>query len=408
MKKATLKNYARLIAVKGANIQKGQPVIIRASLDQPEFVTMLTDECYKAGASRVRVEWDWQPLEKVTYRRCKTKILSEMAKWEIEKLEHQATNLPAMIYLESEDPDGLKGIDQKKVAEVRQARYRIIKPIRDKMENKYQWCIAAVPGEKWAKKVFPDIRVTAAMKKLWEMILFTSRADGDDPVRAWNEHNADLHARCSHLNALRFKALHYTSSNGTDLTVGMIPEAQFLGGSDKTVSGIEFNPNIPSEEAFISPMKGKAEGTVVATKPLSYQGEMIENFRLVFKEGKVVELHAEKNEELLRTMVSMDESAGYLGECALVPEESPINRSGVTFFNTLFDENACCHLALGAGFENCIEGFEYKTLEECREMGINDSIIHVDFMIGCADLSIDGIGEDGKTYPIFRKGTWAF
>lgn len=408
MKKTVLQNYARLIARKGVNVQKNQDVVIRADLDQPEFVKMVAEECYKAGARLVSVDWSYQPMAKVTYRHCKTSVLSKVEEWSIKKLEHRADTLPAMIYLESEDPDGLKGINQKKVAEVHQKQYPIIKPIRDRMENKYQWCIAAVPGEKWAKKVFPHLRKSAAIEKLWEMILYTSRADGSDPVAAWDEHNADLSARCKYLNSIHATELRYHSSNGTDFKVGLIPEAIFAGGEEGTVSGTLYNPNIPSEEVYTSPMRGKAEGTVVATRPLSYRGELIENFSVTFKDGKVTCVKAEKNEELLRSMISMDEGASYLGECALVPYDSPIRNSEITFFNTLFDENACCHLALGAGFENCIKGFETKTLEECHKLGVNDSMIHVDFMIGSPDLSIDAVDKDGKLYPIFRDGNWAF
>ncbi len=408
MKKTVLQNYARLIARKGVNVQKNQDVVIRADLDQPEFVKMVAEECYKAGARLVSVDWSYQPITKTTYRHCKTSVLSKVEEWSIKKLEHRADTLPAMIYLESEDPDGLKGINQKKVAEVQQKQYPIIKPIRDRMENKYQWCIAAVPGEKWAKKVFPNLRKSAAIEKLWEMILYTSRADGSDPVAAWDEHNADLFARCKYLNGIHATELRYHSSNGTDFTAGLIPEAVFAGGEEGTVGGTLYNPNIPSEEVYTSPMRGKAEGTVVATRPLSYRGELIENFSVTFKDGKVADVKAEKNEELLRSMISMDEGASYLGECALVPYDSPIRNSEITFFNTLFDENACCHLALGAGFENCIEGFETKTLEECHKLGVNDSMIHVDFMIGSPDLSIDAVDKDGRLYPIFRNGNWAF
>ncbi|MBR5868220.1 MAG: aminopeptidase [Clostridia bacterium] len=408
MKKTVLQKYARLIARKGANVQKGQDVIITADLDQPEFVKMVADECYRAGARKVRVDWSYQPLTKSTYRYASLKTLSTMEEWEIKRFEHYVDTLPARIYIDSSDPEGMAGVDQKKVAKAQQALYPIIKPLRDKMENKYQWCIAAVPGPKWAKKVFPNLRVSAAMEKLWETILYTARADGEDPVADWEAHNADLAKRCEYLNHIAPTELIYRSANGTDFTVGLIPEGSFLGGSEDTLGGVEFNPNIPSEEVFTSPKKGLAEGTVVATRPLSYRGQMIENFSLTFHEGKVVDCKAEKNEDLLRTMISMDENAAYLGECALVPYDSPIQNSGVTFFNTLFDENACCHLALGAGFENTIQDFGSKTLEECRELGINDSIIHVDFMIGSPDLSIDAKGKDGKLYPIFRDGNWAF
>ena len=409
MKKSVMQKYARLIARKGVNIHKGQEVIIRADLDQPEFVRMTVEECYKAGASKVTVDWQYQPLQKLHYRYRSLKTLSKMENWEIEKLKLSVEKLPAMIYIMSEDPDGLKGINQEKVAKSQKALYPIMKPFRDAKDNKYQWCIAAVPGEKWAKKVFPELRVNAAMEKLWETILYTARADGDDPVQAWEDHNKNLHTKCDYLNALGIRELRYHSANGTDFCVGLIPDALFMGGSECAQgSGIEFNPNIPSEEIFTSPMRGKAEGTVVSTKPLSFRGELIENFSITFKDGKAVDCKAEKNEELLRTMITMDEGAAYLGECALVPFDSPICNSGVTFYNTLFDENACCHLALGYGFSNCIKNYETYTLEECREKGINDSIIHVDFMIGSADLSIDAVTEDGKTVAIFRDGNWAF
>ena len=408
MKKTVLQRYAHLIAKTGVNVQPGQEVVVRAGLDQPEFVQMVVEECYKLGASLVTVDWEYQPLAKTRYRYAKTNVLAKVEEWELAKIKHRVETLPAMIYLESEDPDGLAGMNQKKFAAVQQKRYPILKPFRDEMENKYQWCIAAVPGKKWAKKVFPELRVSAAVEKLWEMILMTSRADGEDPVAAWDAHNADLAARCEYLNNLHPVELRYHSKNGTDFTVGLIPEGQFEGGSAKTLSGTVYNPNIPSEEAFTSPMKGKAEGTVVATRPLSYQGQLIENFSLTFHEGKVVSLQAEKNQALLEKMVAMDENSCYLGECALVPYDSPIRNSEVTFLNTLFDENACCHLALGMGFAECIRGYETKTLEECRALGVNDSIIHVDFMIGSEDLSIDAVDAEGKMHPIFRDGNWAF
>lgn len=408
MKKTVLRNYARLIARKGVNVRKGQEVVVRAELDQPEFVKMVANECYRLGASKVEVEWSYQPITKLNYKNRSLETLSKIEKWEVEKLQHKVDVLPALIYLDSADPDGLKGVDQAKVAKAQQARYPIVKPLNDLMENKYQWCIAAVPSKEWAKKIFPDLKTNQAVEKLWEMILYTSRADGEDPTKAWELHNEDLAKRCEYLNSLGIDKLCYKSSNGTDFEVGLIEDALFMGGSEKTLSGVEFNPNIPSEEVFTSPMKGRAEGVVVSTKPLSYRGEVIENFSVRFSEGKAVEVHAEKNEELLKTMISMDESAGYLGECALVPYDSPIRNSQVTFFNTLFDENACCHLAFGAGFENCIKDYDKYTLEECHTKGINDSIIHVDFMIGSEDLSIDAITRDGRKVAIFRDGNWAF
>ncbi len=407
MKKTVLRSYARLIARMGVNIQKGQDVNIYAELDQPGFVELLVDECYKAGARKVSVEFSHQPLEKLHVRHRSVTTLSKVEEWEKARLQHYVDTLPCRIYLASEDPDGLKGINQKKLAKADMKRYPVIKPYRDKLENRHQWCIAAVPGAAWAKKLFPELSKGRAIEKLWEAILFTSRVT-DDPVAAWQAHNKDLKDRCTYLNSLGIAELRYRGDNGTDLTVGMIPEAEFKGGGDTTLQGVFFDPNIPTEECFISPMRGKAEGIVYSTKPLSYNGQLIEDFSVRFENGKAVEVKAAKNQALLEQMISMDEGAAYLGECALVPVDSPISQSGLLFYNTLFDENAACHLALGMGFADTIKGFENKTLEECRELGINDSMIHEDFMIGYEGLDIDAVTRDGKTVPILRRGKWAF
>lgn len=408
MKKTILRKYAKLIARVGVKIRKGQDVVIQAELDQPEFVEMLTDECYKAGAREVTVEWSHQPLQKYHVRHRSLKTLSTLDDWEVAKLEHYADTLPCRIYLISEDPDGLCGINQEKNAKALQARYKVIKPIRDKMENKYQWCIAAVPGVKWAKKVFPGERASRAVELLWEAILKTSRVD-EDPEEAWRKHNEDLARRCEYLNSLGIESLEYKSSNGTDFKVGMIPDALFCGGGEYALgSGNYFNPNIPSEEVFTTPKRGEAEGIVYSTKPLSYRGELIEDFSIRFEGGRAVEVKAKRGEELLKQMISMDEGAAYLGECALVPYDSPIRNSGILFYNTLFDENAACHLALGMGFSNCLKDYEKYTLDECREKGINDSQIHEDFMIGSEDLSITAHTRDGRDVPIFKDGNWAF
>ena len=408
MKKTVLREYARLIARCGVNVQKGQEVFIAADLDQPEFVAMLVDECYKCKAKKVVVDWAYQPLQKLHIRYRSLSTLSKLDNYELARWQHYVDTIPCRIYLLSDDPDGLKGINQEKTAKSQQALFPIIKPFRDQIENKYQWCIAAVPGEAWAKKLFPHLRKSQAVEKLWEAILSTSRALEGDPVANWEAHNKDLHSRCDYLNSLHIRSLHYTAGNGTDLTVGMIPEAHFCGGSEKSLQGIVFNPNIPSEECFISPMRGQAEGIVYATKPLSYQSQLIDKFWIRFHEGKAVEWHAEQNHDLLTKLIQMDEGSAYLGESALVPYDSPICQSGLLFYNTPFDENAACHLALGMGFADTINDFESKTLEECRAMGINDSMVHEDFMIGCADMHIDAVCEDGRTVPIFRDGNWAF
>ena len=408
MNKTRLRKYANLIARCGVNVQKGQEVIISAELDQPEFVAMVVDECYKAGASKVSVDWSYQPLTKLNVRHCSNKVLGNLDKWQLEKWEHQAEVLPCKIYLMSEDPDGLKGVNQKKYAGAMASRSKLIKPIRNRMENKYQWCIAAVPGKGWAKKVFPGERASVAMEKLWEAILSTSRVN-DAPVEAWNQHNANLAAKCEYLNSLGIKELKYSAANGTDFRVGLLPNAIFMAGGEETLGrGVYYNPNIPTEEVFTSPRKGDADGIVYSSKPLSYGGQLIDNFYIKFENGKITDVKAEQNEELLRELVNMDEGASFLGEVALVPYSSPIRESGILFYNTLFDENAACHLAFGRGFTNVIKGYENYSEAELHEMGINDSIVHEDFMIGTEDMNITAICEDGKEVAIFRKGEWAF
>ena len=407
MKKSVLRAYARLIAESGVNVQKGQEVFITAGLDQPEFVAMVVEECYRRKAKKVVVDWNYQPLTRLHVRHQSLTTMSTLDNYEEARWQHYVDPIPCRIYLESDDPDGLRGVNQEKMAKAQQKKYPIIKGYRDQIENKYQWCIAAVPGVKWAKKLFPELRASQAVEKLWEAILHTSRVD-DDPVAAWDAHNKDLKSRCDYLNGLCIRELQYRASNGTDLRVGMIPEAQFCGGGETSLQGIFFNPNIPTEECFISPKRGVAEGIVYSSKPLSYQGQLIDRFWIRFREGKAAEWGAEENEALLTKLITMDEGSAYLGECALVPFNSPINETGILFYNTLFDENACCHLALGMGFADTIRDFEHKTLDECRALGVNDSMIHEDFMIGTADLSLDALCEDGRTGPLFRNGTWAF
>ena len=407
MKKTVLRKYAELIVRCGANVQKGQEVIVFAGLDQPEFVQMVVEEAYKAKAKKVTVEWRYQPLSKVHVRYQSLKTLGAVEEWEKARLEHYCDVMPARIMLASDDPDGLKGMNIAKMSKGRQMSYPIIRPYSEKMDGNHQWTIAAVPGAAWAKKMFPGVRASVAVEKLWEAILYTARVD-EDPIAAWEAHNRNLEQRCQYLNSLNIRKIRMYAENGTDITIGMIPEGMFCGGGETTRQGVFFNPNIPTEECFTSPMKGQAEGIVYSSKPLSYQGQIIDNFSIRFENGKAVEWHAEQGVESLTQMLTMDETAGYLGEVALVPQASPICQSGLLFYNTLFDENAACHLAVGRGFPDCIRDHHNKTLEECRELGINDSMIHVDFMIGCDTMSIDGECENGEIVPIFRNGNWAF
>ena len=408
MKKSILREYARLIARMGANVQKGQEVYIRSGIEQPEFTAMVAEECYRLKAKKVVVDWEYQPLDKLAYRYETVKTLGDVPDYVEARWKHYTENLPmCRIYLWSDDPDGLKGVNTAKMSKAMQLSRKVIKPYRDLMEGGHQWTIVAVPGKKWAKKLFPEMRASQAVERLWEEILKAARAM-DDPVKAWQDHNRDLRERCAYLNALGIEKLVYKAGNGTDFSVGLIPEGRFAGGSEVSRQGIEFNPNMPTEECFTSPRRDSAEGIVYASKPLCYNGILIENFWIRFHEGKAVEWHAEKNEDLLTQLIRMDEGSAYLGEAALVPYDSPISQSGILFYNTLFDENAACHLALGFGFPDCIEGGLEMGLEQVHALGVNDSMVHEDFMIGTADLSIDAVCADGRTIAIFRDGNWAF
>jgi len=407
MTKTIMKKYASLIARVGANVKKGQVVVIYSDVDQAEFVSYVTEACYKAGASRVDHEWSYQPLTKMAYKYRTLKSLSTVAAWKEEKLKQAVEEVPCRIHIISEDPDGLRGINREKMQKARMATYPIVKKYNDALANKEQWTIAAVPSYAWAKKVFPGEKKNRAYQLLWEAILNAVHVTKDnDPVKAWEEHNDNFKARCKWLNEQKFDYLEYKSANGTDFRASLIPEGKWCGGGETSLLGHYFNPNMPTEEIFTSPKKGMAEGKLVSTKPLSYQGQLIDNFSITFRDGKAVEWEAETGKELLDRMLSMDEGAAYLGELALVPKASPISESGILFYNTLFDENASCHVALGRGFMDCIDGFENRTLEECHALGINESMIHVDFMIGAPDMTITGY-KDGKATDIFRDGNWA-
>lgn len=407
MDKGRLKDYARLIARMGVNIQPGQQVVIRSEPEQLEFLEMLIEECYLSGASKVTVEWRYVPAQRLDIKYQSDDTLARVESWEELRLKEFTSLLPANIYLDSDDPDGLAGIDQDKWAKARQKRFAVTRPYRDAMENRYQWCVAAVPGRAWARKVFPGQEENEAVEKLWAAILDCCRVEGD-VIANWQEHNRLLKQRCDKLNALKLRRLYYKSeSSGTEFNVGLMPQMLFMGGADRPRLCAQFNANLPTEEVFTTPMKGDAEGIVYSTMPLSYRGVLIDRFYLRFEKGRVVEYHAEQNEEALGLMLKMDEGASMLGECALVPYESPIRRSGLLFYSTLFDENASCHLALGDGYSSCLENSADYTPEQARALGVNDSMIHEDFMIGTADMSIKGLTEDGRMVDIFVNGSWA-
>ena len=408
MKQELIEKYAELIVKVGANVQKGQYVVIRTGVFEEEFASIVAKQCYLQGAKRVFVHWESPKLNLVDNQYADEEVLKEVPFFEEACHKFMLDELPVLIWLDGDDPDGQAGMDNAKASRIRQAKYKILGKYREQRENRFQWVIAGVPSEKWARKVFPDLDEDEAIEALWEKILYTSRALDGNGIDNWIRHDENLKKKCEYLNSLGLRELRYHSSNGTDFKVGLIPNVVFAGGDEKTMSGIHFQPNIPTEECFTSPMKGVAEGIVYATKPLSYQGQLIEDFSIRFHEGKAIEVHAKKGEEALKSILTLDEGSAYLGECALVPYHSPINLTNILFFNTLYDENAACHLALGTGFNNLYPDFEKYTDKEIQSFGINYSLSHVDFMIGSEDMDIIGIDEKGKEIQIFRNGDWAF
>ncbi len=408
MNQKILKSYAKLIARVGANVQKGQEVLINASVSDEYFVKYVVLECYKAGAKSVTVEWTSSLVSAMAYKYESVETLSDYPVWKEEKLKRQVEVLPARIIIESDDPDAMSKVDQDKMTQVRRIIGPKVMKYREQMENKYQWTIVGIPGEAWAKKVFPELSKKAALAKMWDAILKVTRVYGD-PIENWKAHNANLLDKYTKLNNLGIKTLYYTASNGTNFNISLKDCMVFNGGDEKTLSGVVFQPNMPTEECFTSPDKNSCNGVVYASKPLSLMGKVIKNFGFRFEDGKAVEVFAEDEESkgLLEKLISLDEGASRLGEVALVPFDSPINQTGLLFYNTLYDENACCHLALGRAFNDCIRDFDKLSEEEIKAVDLNISMIHVDFMIGTSDLHIEADCYDGNHVVIFDKGTWA-
>ena len=402
-----VRSYARLLAGMGVATQKGDEVWVYGQAENHEFIRLVVEECYKLGAKKVRTLFYDDAVERLDYQYMTVRELSKVPSYRMAELKYRVKNLPSMLYIDSEDPDSLKGINVNKITKSSMAAGKKTKPLRDMMECKYKWCIGAIPSKAWAKKVFPDLPVEEAIEKLWDAILMTSRAKEGDPLENWRNHNANLLEHRHKLESLDLQYLEYKASNGTNFKVELIKGINWGAGLELTDKGAAFNPNIPSEEVFTSPKAGSCDGILYASKPLSYQGQLIEDFWVKFENGKVCAVGARKNQKLLEDMVHMDEGASMLGEVALVPFESPINESGILFYNTLFDENAVCHVALGMGFKECLPGGQNMDNEKAHELGINDSMIHVDFMIGTRDLEIVGTSFSGKKTVIFKNGTWA-
>ena len=407
MNEKILKKYAELIVRTGANVQPGQVVQLAVSVEQHEFAMMVMEACYKAGAKKVNVDWRSDAQGRLNFQYADEETLGTVLPWEEAKMKQMTEDLPCRIFIASDDPDAMNGIDPGKLSTVSQRRARVMKPYRNAIDGKHQWVIVAYPSEKWARKCFPEAE--DAVDRLWDAILRTVRVTEDnDPVAEWKAHTDFIEKKAAWLNEQGFASLRYRSGNGTDFSVELIPGAKWEGaGAVNTVNNAFYIPNMPTEEIFTSPMAGKCEGTLVAVKPLSWNSQLIEDFSITFRDGKAVSCRAGKGQELLEKMIGMDEGACMLGEVALVPKESPVNQCGFLFYETLFDENACCHCALGMGFKEVLPGGDDMTMEEAQKQGINDSIIHVDFMVGADDLDIDGVRPDGTTEAIFRNGTWA-
>ena len=407
MNQKIYENYAKLAVKIGINLQEGQDVVITASTRLADIVTEIVKVCYENKARSVRIEWKNEQIDKLHWLHQDTSVMAEVLTWEEEKAKYNAETLPCKIFVDDADPNAYAGVDVMKMAEVRKSRFKVLKKYRDMSDNKYQWLIVAVPSPSWAKTVFPELETEEAVAKLWEAIIKTMRLDTEDPVQAWEDHIANLSDKSNKMNAMNLDYLTYKSANGTDLTVKLQPNHIWLSARETNLKGIDFTANMPTEEVFSMPKRDGVNGVVVSTKPLSLNGQLVENFKITFKDGKAVEVEAEKGLETLNTMLDMDEASRYLGEVALVPFDSPINQTGLLFSNTLFDENACCHFAFGFAFKNNIKGYETMSEEDFKEVGFNDSVNHVDFMVGSEDLEIKGYDFDGNEYVIFKDGVWA-
>lgn len=401
--------YARLLVRTACNLEQGQELFVSADVTQAALVRLVVEQAYAAGASKVTVRYTDEQVARMDYNARPVEAFREFPDWLALLQNGVAKRGAALLFITSSDPLGMAGVDPAKVQAFQRAAVAACPDWREGMDyGRNVWVIAGGASPGWAKRVFPNEPEDVAVERLWDAILRTARADGDDPHAAWLEHDQSFRHRCEWLNQQRFTSLHYTSGLGTDLAVGLTPKSIWAGGGETTVAGRRFFPNVPTEEIYTSPDCDRVDGTVVASMPLNHGGALIRDFRITFEKGRAVSWEAAEGEEVLTSIIGTDEGSHYLGECALVPYGNPIQRTGVLFLNTLFDENAACHLALGRGFAECYEGGRQMSAAELREQGINESATHVDFMIGTKDLCITGTRADGTQVPVFRDGVWAF
>ena len=401
--------YAELLVKKGAALRPGQEMVLHTPVECADFARRVVRCAYEARAGHVTVIWNDDAMTRMEYENVGLAYFEHTPSWKIEQLNSLAEKGACFLFLEGRDPAALQGVDPAKPAAASKARNAECRAFRDGMDfGRNVWCIAGVPVESWAATVFSDVPRCEALYRLWTAILQVARADGDDPQAAWETHNATFVKNKRQLNENAFDALHYTSSNGTDLTLGLPKGHVWEGGASTTVTGSVFFPNIPTEEVFTSPDRMRADGIVYSVMPLIHQGQTVDKFWLRFEDGRVVDYDAEQGKEVLQHIIETDENAGRLGEVALISKNTPIRETGLLFYDTLYDENASCHLALGMGFPECIENGYDMTPDELEAHGVNRSHTHVDFMIGADDLNITGIKEDGKEIPIFADGQWAW
>ena len=403
-----LERYAELLVAKGCALREGQELFVRSPIEVASFTRKVVACAYAHGAKLVTVQWGDQQTDRLAYDNAPQEVFDSMPEWAALRNNSMARNGAAVLTILSDDPQIMKGVDQRKVMARIVAGHAQCKEFYDALDRgRCVWCIAGAASPAWARQVFPQLGEQEAVEALWEAILDTSRVT-DDPAAAWDEHRASFDARKAWLDEQGFTALHYSAPNGTDLTLGLIEGSHWEGGGQEGADGIYFFPNIPTEEIFTSPHRLRTNGTVPSALPLIYNGSPVEDFWIRFEEGRAVDWDARVGKEVLSGIIETDDNSGYLGECALVPFDSPIRNTGILFLETLYDENASCHLALGKGFPEVLEGGYDMGDDELLEAGLNDSAAHVDFMIGTGDLSIDGIRPDGVSVPVFRNGNWAF
>lgn len=401
--------YVELVIQKGINIQKGQILVISSPVEVYDFTRKLVKQAYELGASEVVVHWNDEVVGKYKYVYGAEDIFDTFPEWQKESMEYYRKKGAAFLSVYATDPDILKEVDKTRVARFQKAKSLALKEYYENvMGNSNQWCVISVPTQAWAKRVFPELSTEVAISEMWKLILKIVRADKENPILEWENHLNTLKARMDYLNKKRFAKLIYRNSLGTNLEIGLPEGHKWISGGEKSKAGVEFVANIPTEEIFTMPHREKVNGVVVSSKPLIYGGSVIDKFILTFKDGEVINYSAEVGEEILGKLLSMDENSKYLGEVALVEYDSPISKSERVFYNTLFDENASCHLAFGGAYPVCLENSEGQSEEELKERGMNNSLTHEDFMIGTEDMEIVGIDSEGRETTIMKNGNFVF